>query len=84
MAKQCRIETIPTDIVLRTPANTTEIVLGISRGEVTIVADCAERIVHPDARSVVSPFKNGMAALWYEPMATYGVKYKQSLKRLIS
>ena len=37
MAKLCRIETISTDIVLRTAANTTETVLGISRGEVTIV-----------------------------------------------
>ena len=35
--KVCRIETIPTDIVLRTAADTTETVLGISRGEVTIV-----------------------------------------------
>ena len=36
MAKLCRIKTIPTDIVLRTAANTTETVLGISRGDVTI------------------------------------------------
>ena len=37
MAKLCRIDTVPTDIVLRTAANTTETVLTISRGDVTIV-----------------------------------------------
>ena len=37
MAKLCRNKTIPTNIDLRTAANTTETVLGISRGEVTIV-----------------------------------------------
>ena len=37
MAKKCQIKTIPTDIVMRTAANTTETVLGISRGDVTIV-----------------------------------------------
>ena len=37
MAKLCRIETVPRDIVLRTAANTTETVLGISRDDVTIV-----------------------------------------------
>ena len=37
MAKLCRIETVPTDIVLRTAANTTETFLGISRGDVTIM-----------------------------------------------
>ena len=37
MAKLCQIEIVPTDIVLRTAANTTEIVQGISRDDVTIV-----------------------------------------------
>ena len=37
MAKLCRIETIPIYIILRTAANITETVVGISRGEVTIM-----------------------------------------------
>ena len=42
--------------------------------EMTIVADRAEIFVHPAARSDVSPFRNGMTALWYEPMAPYCLK----------
>ena len=52
--------------------------------ELTIVADRAERIVHPAAQSAVSPFRNRMTTLWYEPMEAYGLKYKKSSKRLIS
>ena len=52
--------------------------------ELTIVFDRAQRIVHLAAQSAVSPFRNKMTALWYEPMAAYGLKYKQSSKRLIS
>ena len=37
MARLCRIETVPTDIVLRTAANTSKTVLGISQDKVTIV-----------------------------------------------
>ena len=37
MAKLCQIKTVPTDIVLRTAANTTETVQGVSRDAVTIV-----------------------------------------------
>ena len=37
MAKLCQIETVPTDVVLRTVANTTETVLGISRDDATIM-----------------------------------------------
>ena len=37
VARLCQIETVPTDIVMRTAANTTETVVGISRNDVTIV-----------------------------------------------